>query len=115
MSTLRVHVGGSFADTKRRALDAVERAKAGKRVRENHLTFASWDLFAATMTQKRLDLLRHVHRHPEASIASLARALGRDYKRVHDDVQALADAGLIDRSAGGVRAPYDEIQTAVVL
>ncbi len=115
MSTLHVHVGGGFAGLKRRALDAAARAKGGETVRESHLSFASWDLFAAIMTEKRLELLRHVHRHPEASIAALARALGRDYKRVHEDVQSLTEAGLIERAEGGVQAPYDEIRAAVAL
>jgi len=67
------------------------------------------------MTTKRFELLRHLHRSPEASIASLARSLNRDYKRVHEDVEALSQAGLIDRSADGLRADYNEIRTLIAL
>jgi predicted transcriptional regulator len=43
------------------------------------------------------------------------RALGRDYKRVHADVEALAAAGLIDRTSAGLRADYGEIRTAIAV
>ncbi|GAV36187.1 hypothetical protein ROTAS13_03874 [Roseomonas sp. TAS13] len=115
MAELNVHVGEGLDAALARASEAVRRAKAGKTVRESHVSFATWELFSSTMTTKRFELLRHVHRNPEASIAALARALGRDYKRVHEDVEALTAAGLLDREGGGVQAPYDEIRTAVAL
>ena len=67
------------------------------------------------MTAKRFEMLRHLHRQPEASVAALARSLKRDYKRVHEDVEALSDAGLIDRNGEGLRAGYDEIHTRIAL
>lgn len=116
MSEVEVHVGGSFADTKHRVLDAAARAERGERVRpETHITFESWEALTAVMTPKRFDLLRHVHRVPEPSVAALARALGRDYKRVHEDVEVLTAAGLLEREDGGVQAPYAEIRAAVAL
>ena len=36
---------------------------------------------ARVLTPRRLELLRHLHRHPVPSIAELARTLKRDYKR----------------------------------
>jgi predicted transcriptional regulator len=48
-------------------------------------------------------------------VAALARSLGRDYKRVHADVEALATAGLIERDREGLRAEYEEIRTVVAL
>lgn len=112
---LDIHVGGSFADSRRRILDAVERAKHGEAVGEEHVTFATWDALAAVMTGRRFELLRHLRHTPERSIAALARSLGRDYKRVHEDVEALMCAGLIDRDDGGLRADYDEIRTSIAL
>ena len=40
----------------------------------------------------------------------LVTALGRDYKNVHTDVQALIELGLLEKDErGGLRAPFDEI------
>jgi predicted transcriptional regulator len=113
MSTLQIHVGGSFADTERRVLDAVARHEAGETVAEQHLTFENWQTFARVMTANRLELLRHVHHTPARSVLALARALGRDYKRVHEDVEALVAAGLLERDTAGLRAEYDAIQIAM--
>jgi predicted transcriptional regulator len=113
VSTLKIHVGGSFEDTKRRTLDAVARFERGESVEEHHLTFETWATFTRMMTANRLELLRHVHRHAPQSIRALAMALGRDYKRVHEDVEALVEAGLLDRDNAGLRADYDTIQIAM--
>ena len=113
MTTLQIHVGGTFADTEQRVLDAVARHERGEDVAETHLTFENWQTFARVMTANRLELLRHVHRAPPRSVLALARALGRDYKRVHEDVEALVAAGLLDRHANGLRADYDAIRIAM--
>lgn len=115
MTKLDIHVGGGFEDTKRRVLDAIARDRAGEDVREDHITFASWEALASVMTARRFELLRHLHRQPEATVAALARSLKRDYKRVHEDVEALSEAGLIERSIDGLRADYDEIRTRIAL
>jgi predicted transcriptional regulator len=39
----------------------------------------------------------------------LAERLGRDYKRVHEDVETLTASGLLHRENGSVSAPYDAI------
>ena len=113
MSTLQIHVGGVFAETEQRVSDALARHAEGKNVEEHHLTFENWQIFARVMTANRLELLRQVHRAPPRSVLALARALGRDYKRVHEDVDALLAAGLLDRSEAGLRAEYDAIQIAM--
>lgn len=115
MTKLDIHVGGGFKDTKRRVLGAIARDRAGEDVCEDHVAFASWDALASVMTAKRFAMLRHLHRQPEATVAALARSLKRDYKRVHEDVEALSGAGLIERSEDGLRADYDEIRTQIAL
>lgn len=113
---LKLHVGGTFTDTKARVLDAVARAKRGETVGESHLTFESWEGLSKTLTGKRLELLRHLHARPASSVADLARTLGRDYKRVHEDVEILERAGLVQRpDEGGLRAGYDEILATIAM
>jgi hypothetical protein len=53
------------------------------------------------MTANRLELLRHVHRTSPRSTLSLSKALDRDYKRVHENVEALVAAAPLDRDATG--------------
>jgi predicted transcriptional regulator len=115
MTKLEIHVGGTFADTKRRVLQAVTKAENEPFEPQEHVTFSSWEALASVMTTKRFELLRRLHKNPEASVASLARTLGRDYKRVHEDVEALENAGLIQRGEHGLHTQYDEIHTSIAL
>lgn len=112
---LQVHVGEGIDAVAGRVADAWHRAERGEAVAEDHLTFVSWEALARVMTAKRFALYRHLHRQPAASVAALARELARDYKRVHEDVEALTAARLIERDSAGLRAGYDEIRTVIAL
>lgn len=117
MTDLRITVGQSLREIAAEVAEAVHRVERGEHVEpEISINFADWDTLARTLTGKRLDLLRHLHHHPAASVRALAAALGRDYKNVHADVQALTEAGLVERGeAGDLRADYDGIQTRIAL
>lgn len=115
MSTLKIEVGTTAEGLGRRFVDAWHRAERGEQNEETILSFQDWDTLVRTLTPKRLELLRHLHRHPAASVADLARALGRDYKRVHEDVERLSGAGLVERDEDGLRAEYDRIETGIAI
>jgi predicted transcriptional regulator len=104
-SKVRVHVE-SLATSGRRFVEAWRRAERGEPVHEEHLSFESLEGLLATLSPKRLELVRFVRRRPNLSIAAVARALGRDYKRVHGDVRALESAGLLEKGETGLRAPF---------
>lgn len=72
------------------------------------------ELFAA-ITDKRLELLRHIAQHEGLNMHQLAKAIGRDYKNVHTDVKALEGLGLIERDNGKLVTPFDEIEIKVDL
>jgi predicted transcriptional regulator len=110
---LQIHVGDSLDAIGRRVVDASHRAERGELTEANaerHLGFETFELFARVMTPRRLELLRHVHRQPPRSIRALSIALGRDYRRVHADVEALVAAGLLDRDAAGLHADYETVR-----
>jgi len=109
---VNLHVG-SVDEMGKRFVGAWHRLESGKKVRETHLTFFSLETMLSTLSPKRLALLRQVHRHPAKSVADLAKTLGRDYKRVHDDVSALARTGMIVREKEGIHAPYASVQATV--
>ena len=115
MKRLAIHVDESAEAMARRFIDAWHRAERGEAVEEHHLSFESWAGLVGVLTPRRLELLRHLRRHPAETIAELARAVGRDYKRVHTDVAALAAAGLVDRTPAGQRVDYHEIRARIAV
>lgn len=117
MSDLEIHVGTGVEEMGQRFIAAWKRAESGDHRVERHLSFDSFETLAKVLTPKRMQLLRHIHTRSSVSVAALARELGRDYKRVHEDVEALTRAGLLDRPDQGtaVVAPYDVIQTRIAL
>src|SRR5580698_3993351 len=116
MNDVRITVGGAMEeDASQRFVDAWHRAERGETFQERHLAFESWDALVRVLTGKRMELLRYVRRHKVTSVRALAKALRRDYSNVHADVQALTGAGLLDTTAGGVRADYDAIETRIAI
>lgn len=91
------------------------RAEAGAEDITPSIGFGSPSELFTAITDKRLELLRHVAGHEGLNIHQLAQALGRDYKNVHTDVKALEDLGLLERQDGKLSAPYDEIDIKVAL
>jgi predicted transcriptional regulator len=104
---VQVHVGETKEDIGKRAIEAWHRMERGEDVTEKHVSFENWETMVRVLSPKRLELLRHVHQHPAKNVRVLAFALRRDYRRVHDDVEALEAAGLLERGKEGVRADYD--------
>ncbi|GMR20995.1 MAG: hypothetical protein BMS9Abin36_1593 [Gammaproteobacteria bacterium] len=98
------------SDALKAAVNTWHRAKSGKRVTPR-ISFGSIkDLFSA-ITEKRLELLRHVaEQQGTLNTRQLAQASGRDYKNVHTDVSTLEELGLIEKGEkGALTVPYDEI------
>jgi predicted transcriptional regulator len=104
---IQIHVGETAEDLGARAIDAWHHMERGEDVNERHVGFETWETMVRVLSPKRLELLRYVHNNLTRNIRSLAQALGRDYRRVHEDVAALEAAGLLERDEDGVRAEYD--------
>ncbi len=59
---------------------------------------------------RRWELVERLQSFGPTSVRGLARALERDVKRVHEDVHALMQVGLIERTEDGAfRVPYEVI------
>ena len=114
MGKMQLHVG-TPADMGGRFAGAWNRAAAGEQVNETHVTFLDVQTMLDTLTPKRLELLRHVHRQAVGNVRELAQALGGDYKNVHGDVAILEAAGLLVRDGGKLTAPWSEIQATLAL
>jgi predicted transcriptional regulator len=112
--TIKLNVG-SIDDMGKRFVDTWHSIEKGKDVKETNLTFFNWREMVSALSPKRLELLRNIHAQPAKSIAAIAKALGRDYKRVYEDVSALEHAGLLIRDGALIKAPYDIVQANVSL
>jgi len=73
-------------------------------------TFSSPAQLFSVISPKRWELIERLQKTGPSSIRALARSLERDVKRVHEDVVALADWGIIDRTDDGkIEIPFDVI------
>lgn len=89
------------------ALRAAARRAQGTRYRGEVLNFESAGAFFGRLTEKRWALLHALQGRDALPVRELARRVGRDVKRVHEDVRALTELGLVERTdAGGVRCPF---------
>ena len=63
------------------------------------------------LTPKRWTLIETLQTAGPLGVRALARALGRDVRRVHDDATALLDAGLVERDdLNKLIVPFEEIR-----
>jgi len=83
--------------------------KSGKSAGDT-LVFESPAALFRVLKPKRWELVERLQQLGPSSLRSLARALGRDVKRVHEDARALVEFGLVARSDNGkFYVPYDVI------
>ena len=94
----------------RAALRAAGRSARVATYQGEVLNFESPGQVFSRLSEKRWDIVRALQGQGELAVSELARRVGRDVKRVHEDVQALAELGLVERSeAGGVLCPFAEV------
>jgi predicted transcriptional regulator len=85
------------------------RAKAASYQGER-LNFESPGAFFSRLSEKRWALVHALQGQGDMAIRELARRVGRDVKRVHEDVQVLVELGLLERTdSGGVMCPFAEV------
>ena len=93
------------ADWKAALRRAGAKAKA-RRYQGEVLSFESPAAFFSHLSERRWDLVRALQGRKPMAIRELARRVGRDVKRVHEDVRTLIDRGLAERVDGGVSCPF---------
>ena len=74
------------------------------------LNFESPAAFFGRLTERRWLLVVALKGQGTLAVRELARRVERDVKRVHEDVQVLADLGLVERDEnGGVICPFEDV------
>jgi len=101
--TLRPDWEAALRESARAAFDA-------EAYRGETLNFDSPASFFTHLTERRWTIVGALQGVGELAVRELARRLGRDVKRVHEDAAALVELGLIERTAsGGLVCPYSDI------
>ena len=115
MAGIEVEVGRTLDEVGAEFVAAWTAAEAGHPVvGDDRVVFRDWAALCAVLTPRRYDLLRHLWREPATGVRALARALDRDVRRVHADVVALAELGLVTRAEdGGLSTSVDAITSTI--
>jgi len=85
-----------------------ERAKAETYQGET-LAFESAAAFFGKLSEKRWNLVCAMQGKGAMSIRAIAALVERDVKRVHEDVTALIELGLLERTDEGAECPFATI------
>ncbi len=81
-----------------------------------HFEFESSAALFQAITPKRWALIEALQAIGPLSLRALARHLGRDVKRVHEDAHRLLEIGLVEKNEDGkLVVPFAEIRTDFVL
>lgn len=105
--TLTITLGADWKSGLRRQ---AKTAFAAKRYQGETLNFETAGAFFGQLTERRWALVHALQGAGELSVRELARRVGRDVKRVHEDAAALAALGLIEKTdSGGVVCPFSDI------
>jgi len=108
--TLRITIA-SAEDAFDEAIDAASAAEEGEQT-EAIVTFETADGIRRLLTKRRLELLRSLMGTPAGSITDLAERLDRSYAVVHDDVEILAEYGIVKfRQDGQSKQPFVPYET----
>ncbi len=101
MTTVTIGVS-NLDEVMQRAAAAFGGTRQGERI-----SFASVELLWKTITPRRWALIRAMAGQGPMSIRAAARLVGHDVKTIHGDVQALLQAGILEKEAGSIIFPYD--------
>jgi len=115
MRTATIHI--------RKAGDSLKAVRAGFLSAWNtgeyigeHFDFESPAALFRVLTPKRWELIENLQKAGPLGVRALARALGRDVKRVHDDASAMIEVGMVEKTPDGkLIVPFDEIRADFVM
>lgn len=94
-----------------------EKLEKGQKVKKHEgISFENLEAMRKVLTEERLRILKTIKKEHPQSIYELAKMLHRDIKNTFDDVQFLAQAGLIElkktkngREKTALKVNYDRI------
>lgn len=97
-------------DWQGRLRDAAHTAFAASGYVGDYLNFQSPAAFFGRLTERRWVLVNALQDAGPVGVRELARHVGRDVKRVHEDIAVLTELGLVEREENGaVVCPFADI------
>lgn len=106
----------SPSDSLNRLREGFVAAWRGSSYGGEHFEFESPAALFRVLTPKRWELVETLQGCGPVGVRELARRLGRDVKRVHEDAHALIEVGLVEKDAAGkLLVPFGEIRADFVL
>ncbi len=99
-------------------IDAWKKAEKGIIPEEpiQRIYFQDLQTLLKILTPRRLELLKSLYDQEPISVRALAKKLQRDYKNVHQDIQALEQIGLVIRtSEKTISVPWGRILAEISL
>ena len=93
----------------RNAAESIVRGADSGEYQGEKLNFESPAVFFGKLTEKRWDLVRLLQSEKPSGVREIARLIGRDVRRVHDDLQVLVELGLIEKVDGVLTCPFRDI------
>jgi len=80
------------------------------------LNFPSTALFFSRLNPNRWRMVNHLLGGKTVGVRALARQLGRDVRRVHEDAAVLVELGLLEKNeVGALCCPYGSIHIDMML
>ncbi|PKA40526.1 transcriptional regulator [Rhizobium sullae] len=110
MTTATIRIQRNDETALRQALEGFAAAWKTGEAQDHAFSFSSPEQLFMILTPKRWTLIETLQRLGPSTYRSLASALSRDVKRVHEDTAALIEWGLVEvNDEGRIHVPYDVI------
>lgn len=108
--TLTITLQPDWADALRRSGAQARAGLANHGYQGETLNFESAGAFFGRLTERRWALVHALQARGPCGVRELARCVGRGVRRVHDDVVALSELGMIEKDGNGkLTCPYADI------
>ena len=78
------------------------------------ITFPNAESLWKKFSPKRMQIIEAMAGAGEMTMREVARRVDRDFKAVHADILGLIEVGVVERSASGVKMPFEEIHLDLV-
>jgi predicted transcriptional regulator len=116
MRTLTITTNPDWKSALRAAGSRAKAGLASGTYEGETLSFETPGAFFSHLTERRWQLLTKLLGSGTVGVRELARRLGRDVKRVHEDAAALVELGLIEKDErGALHCPYENIHVDMMM